>query len=245
MARCEPSVVVGILGPTCSGKSALAEAMRYEAREQVMVMSQHAYYLDRTGLSNAEIAQIDFDHPDALDLASLAQHLRQLRVGTAVKKPVYCRHSHRRLPGHVVSPRPIIVVEGLFLFGWPELASELDLKVFLDQTKETIVKRRLLRDTFDHGRNPVEVAACFHEKIWPGYQRHVEPTKDLADTVIAGKFDVVTVARRLLAQGRGLLKQAGSPATAAPEPVATSPLAPSWDVGLNTGGGLLNSAPAD
>ena len=243
MATSEQTVVVGIVGPTCSGKSALAETMWFEAREQVIVLSQDDYYLDRTGLSNAEIAQIDFDHPDALDLPLLAQHVRQLRAGTSVHKPAYCRRSHRRLTGQVVSPHPIIVVEGLFLFGWPDLASELDLKVFLDQSKDTIVKRRLQRDTFDYGRNPVEVAAWFHEKIWPGYQRHIEPTKDLADVVISGKFAVLTVARRLLAQARGLLKQAGSVPAEASKEVSPSPVPSNWDLGLSPDGGLVNSTP--
>jgi uridine kinase len=231
---------VGIVGPTCSGKSALAEAMWLEAREQVIVLPHDDYYLDRTGLSSAVLAEIDFDHPDALDLALLTQHVRQLRAGAPIQKPVYSRHSHRRLTGQMVTPRPIIVVEGLFLFGWPELAREFDLKVFIDQGKETIVKRRLQRDAFDYGRNPVEVAANFHERIWPGYLRHIEPMKDLADLVIADKFDLLAAARKVLVQARARLKQSSS-AAATPEP---TPATPEWDLGVSTGG-LVNSAPAE
>lgn len=237
MTSSEQSVVVGIVGPTCSGKSALAETLWLEAREQVIVLPHDDYYLDRTGLSSAVLAEIDFDHPNAVDLAMLTRHVRQLRAGLPVRKPVYSRHSHRRLTGQTVTPRPIIVVEGLFLFGWPELAREFDLKVFIDQTQETIVKRRLRRDTFDYGRNPVEVAANFHERIWPGYLRHIEPTKDLADMVISGKFDVLAAARKVLVQARALLTQSSSPA-AAPEP---TPATPEWDLGVNTGG-LVSSA---
>ena len=240
MSSSEQTVVVGIVGPTCSGKSAVAEALWLEAREQVIVLPHDDYYLDRTGLSNSALAEIDFDHPSALDLALLTQHVRQLRAGSPVQKPVYSRHSHRRLTGQIVTPRPIIVVEGLFLFGWPELVREFDLKVFIDQSKETIVKRRLQRDTFDYGRNPVEVAANFHERIWPGYLRHIEPTRDLADIVIAGKFDVLAAARKVLVQARALLKQSSSPATT-PE---LAPATPEWDLGVGTGG-LVNSAPTD
>lgn len=243
MTSSEQAVVVGIVGPTCSGKSAVAEALWLEAREQVIVVAHDDYYHDRTGMSSAVLAEIDFDHPDAVDLALLTQHVRQLRAGSPVQKPVYSRHSHRRLTGQMVTPRPIIVVEGLFLFGWPELAREFDLTVFIDQSKDTVVKRRLQRDTFDYGRNPVEVAANFHEKIWPGYLRYIEPTKDIADIIIAGKFDVVTAARKVLVQARALLSRSTTP-DVVPEPEAAAAATPTWDLGVSTGG-LVNSAPTE
>ncbi len=220
MASFNGCVVIGIVGPTCSGKSTLADSLRGQSRGRAFVLAQGDYCHDRTGLSDAELALLNLDHPSAVDFALLSKHVRLLRDGVPVEKPAYCPVTRRRTAGHVVTPHPIIVVEGPFLFGYAPLARQIDLKVFLNLDKDLVVKRRLRRDLFDRDLHPIDAAAYFHEHVWPSYKRYVEPTKSRADMVVAGEFDSVTIARKLLARVRPLQRRRS---TVLPVPTADAP----------------------
>jgi uridine kinase len=220
MASFNGCVVIGIVGPTCSGKSTLADSLRGQSRGRAFVLAQGDYCHDRTGLSDAELTRLNLDHPSAVDFALLNEHVRSLRAGVPVEKPAYCPVTRRRTPGHVVTPHPIIVVEGAFLFGYASLAKQIDLKVFLALDKDIVVKRRLRRDLFDRDLHPIDAAACFHEHVWPSYKRYAEPTKHRADMVISGEFDSVTIARKLLARVRPLQRRRS---TVLPVPTADVP----------------------
>jgi uridine kinase len=193
------SVVVGISGPTCSGKSTLAEAMNEYAPDNVLVISQDDYYRDFSGMSRSEIARLNFDRPDAVDMPLLARQVRGLRMGFPVRKPSYCRQRHGRTSWQLVRPRPIVVVEGIFVLTWPDIVLELDLKVYLDADHDTIWKRRLRRDAAC-GQTHSEVSGRFDEMTWPGHLRHVEPSKELADLVVNNPFDTEAFATDLYGQ---------------------------------------------
>ena len=201
MNDCERSVVLGIAGPTCSGKSALSDAIQQHEPQDVLVLHQDDYYRDYSGMSCSEIARVNFDRPDAIDMPLLARHVRGLRMGFTVKKPVYCRRTHRRIASESVVPHPIVVVEGLFVLGWPDIALELDMKVYLDADRDTIWKRRLRRDAA-YGRTRGEMSGRFDEMAWPGHLRYVEPSKQLADFVVENPFDCEDVAAELCVQAR-------------------------------------------
>jgi uridine kinase len=206
MNDCERTVVVGIAGPTCSGKSTLADALARHAPDEVLVLRQDDYYRDLSGVSAAEIARINFDRPDAIDMPLLARHVRGLRMGFPARKPEYCRQNHRRAGVRTIAPRQIVVVEGLFVLGWPDIALELDLKVYLEADRDTIWKRRLRRDAA-YGRTCNEVTLRFDDMTWPGHLKHVEPTRELADVVVQHPFDSDEIAVGLYARAWRLLEQ--------------------------------------
>lgn len=202
----ERTVVIGIAGPTCSGKSTLADALRRHAPQEVLVVRQDDYYRDLSGLTAAEIRRVNFDRPDAVDMPLLARHVRGLRMGFPAKKPEYCRRRHARAGETTISPRAIVVVEGVFVLGWPDIALELDLKVYLDADRETIWKRRLRRDAA-YGRSRVEITGRFDDMTWPGHLKHVEPTREIADLVVENPFECDDVAADLYARATCLLEQ--------------------------------------
>ncbi len=177
-----------------------------EAAGRAVVLTQDDYYYDRSGLNLDEIARLNLDHPDAVDLALLLEHLKSLRSGQPVNKPTYCRKTHRRTLGALVTPRPILIVEGLFLFTHAGLVGEFNLKVFLELDEKKILERRLRRDTNEFSREPHDVTSRFHGSIWPGYKQHIEPTKSAADTVVTEEFNAMRLAQILLRQSKQPLR---------------------------------------
>ncbi|OEH45751.1 Uridine kinase [Legionella parisiensis] len=61
------AIIIGISGPSASGKSLLANTIVNElGSEQVVVISEDAYYKDNGHLPFPEREKINYDHPDSL-----------------------------------------------------------------------------------------------------------------------------------------------------------------------------------
>mgnify|MGYP002625008771 CR=1 FL=1 len=105
--------VIGVAGGSGSGKTTVARRLVEElGRENVALMEQDCYYRDQRHLDASERAKVNYDHPDALELELLADHIDALRRGEAVDKPRYDFERHVRADeSDRVEPRPIIVVE--------------------------------------------------------------------------------------------------------------------------------------
>ena len=79
-------------------------------------------------------AQINFDHPDALETDLLVQHLQvHYPAGETVLIPTYDFTTHSRSNRTLeLCPRPIIIVEGILLLVEQMLRDALNLKIFVD-----------------------------------------------------------------------------------------------------------------
>ena len=63
------TIIIGISGPSASGKSLLANTIVKEiGSNEVTVISEDSYYKDLAGMSIEERAKVNFDHPNALDV---------------------------------------------------------------------------------------------------------------------------------------------------------------------------------
>ena len=59
--------LVGIAGPTGSGKTTLGERLAEHFGPRCVIISEDRYYKDLSHLPAAEREGVNFDHPDALD----------------------------------------------------------------------------------------------------------------------------------------------------------------------------------
>jgi uridine kinase len=61
------AIIIGISGPSASGKSLLANTIVSElGSEQVVVISEDAYYKDNGHLPIDQRETINYDHPDTM-----------------------------------------------------------------------------------------------------------------------------------------------------------------------------------
>ena len=95
------------------------------------------YYCDISHLPVEERAKTNFDHPNALDITLLAEHLGQLRRGQTVDIPMYDFTTHsRRAETERVKPGRVILVEGILLL------SDVRLRKMLDASAATLSSSR-------------------------------------------------------------------------------------------------------
>ncbi len=178
--------VVGVAGGTGSGKTTIsARIVESLPPEDVVVLQHDNYYYDRGDLSYEERSQLNFDHPESLETSLLVEHLEALRRGESVDVPGYDFTKHRRKDETTrISPRPLIIVEGILVFVEEPLRAQLDLKLFVDTPADIRVFRRIRRDLESRGRDFNSIRDQYYATVRPMHLQFVEPSKAYADLII-------------------------------------------------------------
>lgn len=179
-------IVVGIAGGTASGKTTVARKVHQAlASLPVSFIDQDAYYKDLSDLPLAERREINFDHPDAFDTELLVSHLRALKQGNSVEKPVYdFVTSTRKYETTVVQPGELILIEGILVLQIEAIRNELDVRIFVDAEDDVRIIRRLMRDIKERGRDFDHVVSQYFRHVRPMHMGFVEPSKRHADIIV-------------------------------------------------------------
>ena len=178
--------VIGIAGGSGSGKTFLAKSL-VEAlgEDKVSLLSMDQYF--RTS-NRADGADINFDHPAHLDFDQMIGDLEKLRNGQEVLVPEYDFQTMQRKPDPVkVFPKPIILVEGLFVLAQP-MVQLFDVTFFLDVDADQRLLGRILRDVRERASDIVEIVDRYQRFVRPSYEVFVAPTKQNADVVVDFTF---------------------------------------------------------
>jgi len=181
-----PPLVLGIAGGSGSGKSTIARAVLAALPPgRGVLLQQDHYYRSQAHLPEAERASVNYDHPDALELDLLTQHLDALRTGQSITRPTYDFTVHDRAKTGVhVEPAAIIVVEGILVLADDRLRSRFEVKLYVDTDPDIRVMRRIRRDLEQRGRTFGQVRKQYYESVRPMHLAFVEPSKRFADIVI-------------------------------------------------------------
>ena len=179
------TLIIGIAGGSGSGKTTVVKKIlaAFPGKE-VAVISQDAYYRDNSHLTLEERRKINFDHPNAIEFELLINHMRQLKTGNTVEEPTYDYVTSARQEKTVpVSPRHIILVEGILLFTDKGVRDLCDIKVFVDADSDDRLMRIIERDMRERGRTAQDVISRYHV-VKQMHEQFIEPTKRFADIII-------------------------------------------------------------
>jgi len=178
--------LIGIAGGTASGKTTVARKIVEALPAGQAVLIQHdAYYRDRSGLTPAQRALLNFDEPDALENDLLLEHLRALKRGEPVDCPEYDFTSHtRKRSVRRIQPCPVVVVEGILLLAVPALLAAFDLCLYVDTDDAVRLIRRFKRDMLERGRDIASIEAQFMGSVRAMHLQHVLPSKQHAHLII-------------------------------------------------------------
>jgi uridine kinase len=189
---------IGVAGPSCAGKSFLAEHLA--ERLDAALFHLDSYYRELDHLSLVQRAHYNFDSPEALDSELLLEQARQLYRGQTIHRPVYDFTTHTRtgetLP---LAPRTYVIVEGLFALHWEPLRHMQGTKVFVDLGEETCLERRIERDIRERGRSRESVLEQYRSTVVPMARQYVYPTRAFADILVTGDDDIAREVEAVLA----------------------------------------------
>lgn len=178
--------IVGVVGPTGSGKSMFAKMLADRFGGRVISISSDMYYKDQSDLPLEKRLKSNMDNPDAIDTDLLVEHLKQLAGGRPIEQPVYDFATHTREKStFMIHPRSVIIVEGLLILVTKKLRRFFDLKLYIDVDADLRLARRIMRDVQEKRSNSLEAAIeQYMFSARPMYKLYVEPQKDLADLIV-------------------------------------------------------------
>ncbi|MDB6021819.1 MAG: uridine kinase [Pedosphaera sp.] len=173
----EPApLLVAIVGGSGAGKSWLADQLQAILGKKAARLSLDDFYLDRSHLPPGRRARINYDHPRAIDWKCVEQVLRDCLAGRMTRVPRYDFATHSRRPdAQILPPKPVILMDGLWLLRRPALRRMFALTIFIDCPARTRLDRRLARDTESRGRSRASVRRQFAECVEPMHELYVSP----------------------------------------------------------------------
>lgn len=180
-------IFIGIAGGSGSGKTYITQKICNQFKnDHILVIKMDDYYKDLSSLPFSKRAEINFDHPNAIDFRSLQNHLRKLRNGKSVEIRKYNFKKHVPFKkGRVVRSTPIVLLEGILTFYHPQVRKLMDLKIFIDEESDICLSRRLIRDIHERGRTPESIIHQYLKTVKPMHKRFVEPSKKYADIIVS------------------------------------------------------------
>ena len=186
MLNHKSTLVIGLAGGTGSGKTTVSEAVREAAGvSEIVVLPQDAYYRAQPEVPLEIRKKTNYDEPSAFDTELLVAHLDALLRGEAVERPVYDFTAGDRAAETVnLTPKPVIVVEGILVLHERVLRERFDLSVFVDAPPDERFIRRLERDVSERGRSAESVIAQYRRSVKPMHDLFVEPTKAFANLIV-------------------------------------------------------------
>ncbi len=205
-------LIIGIAGGTGSGKTTVARKVAEALPDSsVAFLEMDAYYRDFRHLSLEELHRVNWDHPEAVDIELLTQHLGALSLGEAAETPMYEFATHSRSARtRRIDPVDVIVIDGILLLSDAGVRDLCDVKVFVDADADIRLVRRIRRDTAVRGRTLDSVLDQYLTTVQPMHLQFVEPSKRYADVIVprggsnsvAIEMIVAKIQRRLQSRSR-------------------------------------------
>ncbi len=190
MSENNQCVIIGIAGASASGKSLIASTIYREllakvGDDHIGVITEDCYYKDQSHLSMEQRMKTNYDHPNALDHDLLCDHLEALMRGESVAVPEYSYAEHTRTENaSVMTPKRVIILEGILLLTDPRLRELMHASIFMDTPLDICLLRRIKRDVQERGRTLDSVLTQYKETVRPMFLQFIEPSKQHADIIV-------------------------------------------------------------
>jgi uridine kinase len=183
--------IIGITGGSGSGKTRFLNSLLDQfSSTQVCLVSQDNYYRERDEQPIDSQGVKNFDLPDSIDFDEYKNDIIALKEGRSVKRLEYTFNNPSSTPKEMeLMPAPVIVVEGIFVLYYKEIADVLDLKVFIEAKDYIKLKRRIIRDDKERGYDIDDVLYRYEHHVMPTYDKYIKPYKKDADIIIPNHTD--------------------------------------------------------
>ena len=208
-----------ISGPSSSGKTTFSTRLGVQLRVlglDPVLIALDDYFVDRDKTPLDDSGKPDFEALEAIDLATLNDHLRRLTAGESVEIPRYDFISGRR-QWHdkplQLTDRSILILEGIHALNpalTPGIADGQKFKIYIScftsvamdnfsriPTTDNRLLRRTIRDNATRGHDALRTLA-----MWPmvrrGEERHIFPYQENANVMFnSSLFYEISVLRAI------------------------------------------------
>lgn len=185
--------IMGIAGGSGSGKTFfLNRFLDHFTSGEVCLVSQDDYYF-RVGhnMTKEENKLYNFDVPETIDREHFYDDITKLINKETIYKKEYTFNNPDAIPKILeIKPAPIMIVEGLFIFHFKEIADLLDLRIFIEADEDVALLRRLKRDLEERGYSHDDVMYKWENHVVPAYKEFLLPYKNVCEQVIVNNTHI-------------------------------------------------------
>ncbi|GAB3927311.1 uridine kinase family protein [Mucilaginibacter myungsuensis] len=185
--------IIGIAGGSGSGKTFFLKCfLTHFTDAEVCLVSQDDYYIPVAhDMTPEENKLYNFDLPTTIDREHFFNDITNLRNGETIIKHEYTFNNPNAVPKVLeIKSAPIIIVEGLFIMHFSEIADVLDMKIFIEAEDDIALARRLKRDLLERGYSHDDVMYKWHNHVVPSYQEFLLPYREVCNTIIVNNTNV-------------------------------------------------------
>lgn len=177
--------VLGLTGLSGAGKTYFVDALKARLGDAVTVVGFDDYYKPLEMQHVDEFGEANYDLPSALFSERFHEDLMSLIAYQPVVIKKY-QFENYDAPDRteIVSPAPILLVEGLFVMDYVAVDSLLDYRIFIDCDLDLCFQRRKERDIRERG---IPLERSLHQwkyHVMPAFNNHILPHKERCDLVV-------------------------------------------------------------
>lgn len=205
----KPPYFVGISGGSASGKTFLLDAiMNAFGPHEITLISQDNYYKSLEAQRREPDGDVNFDHPDSVELDRLYQDLQRIRLGETVGLWEYTFNNPNLESRWITyAPAPVVIVEGIFALLHPETNAMYDLRLFIEADEHIRLARRLMRDVKERAYSFETTLNMYRKFTAPMYRQYVEPARFSCDLIIPNNHHMEKATEIVIGHLQGVLKQ--------------------------------------
>lgn len=183
--------IIGIAGGSGSGKTFFLNCFLHHFKnDEVTLVSQDDYYIPAGEMTQEENKLYNFDLPSTIDDEQFLLDIKKLIKGEVVYKKEYNFNNPLAVVKILeINPAPIIIVEGLFILHFKEIAELLDHRIFVEAEDAVALQRRIKRDGMERGYPEEDVLYKWHNHVVPAYREFLLPYKSQCDKVVVNNLD--------------------------------------------------------
>jgi uridine kinase len=185
--------VIGVAGGSGSGKTFFLKCfLNHFKKEEISLLSQDDYYYRVGHTMTAEENKLyNFDLPATIDNHQFLIDIKNLINGDTVFQKEYTFNNPNAEPKLLeIQPAPIVMVEGLFILHFAEIAEILDMKIFIDTNEDIALQRRLKRDLIERGYPEDDVLYKWNNHVMPAFNDYLLPYKEQCDKIVSNNTNV-------------------------------------------------------
>ncbi|MEE1944616.1 uridine kinase [Pedobacter sp. KR3-3] len=184
-------LIIGIAGGSGSGKTFFLNSFLHHFKnDEVTLLSQDDYYIPAGEMTQEENKLYNFDLPSTIDDEQFLIDIKKLIKGEVVYKKEYNFNNPLAVVKILeINPAPIIIVEGLFILHFKEIADLLNLRIFIEADEEVALKRRIKRDGMERGYPEDDVLYKWNNHVVPAYKEFLLPYRETCNKVVSNNFD--------------------------------------------------------
>jgi len=178
-------LVVGLTGLSGSGKTYFVNKLKEHLGDNLTIVGFDDYYKPLQEQLIDEKGEANYDLPTALYSDKFHQDLMQLiEYHPVVLKKYQYEHYDAPEVVEILSPAPILLIEGLFVMEFEPVDELLEVRFFVECDIDLCFERRLARDIAERNIPESRSRHQWNHHVLPAYEKFILPHKNRCDLVV-------------------------------------------------------------